>query len=459
MMLTPTRANRRRAAIAVTAVALATASLAACSSSGTGTDAPGAGDSATSGTVDWWGWVPEQAVAPLYIAEFNKEFPDITVNYKNFTIADYQAALRPALAASTGPDVFDVASGAMFEQFGQYGVDLTPDVEEALGDDWESKIAPIGVTAFTDDEEKLRVVPVGLGFAGPLWINQDLFDQYSLTPPTTFEEWAEVCATFESNGIGCFTQGASQVAFNQDTLQSIADTINPGLFSKATTGEEEWTHPDLVTAFDAWQSLFTDGIMQDGALGEQQYPDANNGFLSGRFAMIHMGYWYSQYTIEDLMSSAIAAAGVAEAKPFTVVPIDFPAAVRGGTPGALFGSPDYGLAVNDKSDAKNAATTFALWLSTAETGQQMVADSLADVPSLKGIAPQLDGLVNPEVQQAALEDLITDAASVTEERLLSNAQLADAIGAATTTLASGDVTPEEAAEALQEAAVQAGVEY
>ena len=45
-----------------------------------------------------------------------------------------------------------------------------------------------------------------------------------------------------------------------------------------------------------WKQLFTDGIMQSGAVGYQQYPDANNDFLTGKYAMVMMGTWYTQYS-------------------------------------------------------------------------------------------------------------------------------------------------------------------
>jgi len=449
----PSRLTRRalRAVTALTVLALA-----AC---GGPAAAPPADDPATQGTVEWWGWVPEKDLAPQYIKAFNAQYPDIKVNYKLLTIDGYAAAIRPALASSAGPDVFDVASGAMFEQFKSAGVDLGPAAEASLGAGWSSKVSPLGVSSFTDDRKQLKALPVGLGFAGPVWINQELFDRYDLTPPKTFTEWKQVCKTFQQHDVGCFVQGASQVAFNQDTLQAIADTINPGLFTKATRGQARWTDPDLVAALAAWRSMFADGIMQEGALGQQQYPDANNGFLSGKYAMVQMGFWYSQYAKRDTMAAAIGAAGVADARPFTAVPIAFPAARDGGQPGALFGSPDYGLAVNAKSKVKNAATTFAVWLSSAQAGQQIVADSLADVPSLTGVTPQLDGLVDQARQQPALEKLISDAGAVTEDRLLTNADLATAIGDAGVTVATGKTSPEEAATTLQAAAEAAGVTH
>jgi ABC-type glycerol-3-phosphate transport system substrate-binding protein len=447
-----------RGLAAVAAAGLIAAGLGACSSGGSGS---GDGGSATAGDVTWWGWTPELSVAPQYIEKFNEEYPDIKVTYQQIPIDGWEAKLRPALSSNTGPDVFGLAPGAMFEQFNQFATDLTPGVEKALGSDWNTKISQLGVNGLSNDDGQLKALSVGSTFGGPVWINQDIFDKYGLTPPTDFDQWAKVCATLDAAGQQCFTQGVAQVAFDQDTLQAISDTINPGLYTKATQGDAKWTDPDLVAAFAAWKSMFDDGIMQPGALGVQQYPDANNEFMSQKAAMVMMGTWYMQYTRVAGMTPAIQAAGVGDPVPFTAVPIPFPSAVKGGTPGALFGDADYGLAVNAKSKNRNAATTFAVWMGTSAAGQQVVANALNDIPSLTGVEPdwsQIE-LVNQDVQQPALQDLMKQTADVTENRLLANADLATAIGVAATTVASGDATPEEATKTLQSAAEAAGVEF
>jgi raffinose/stachyose/melibiose transport system substrate-binding protein len=450
-------AKRSLAVIAVTGVAVA--ALAGCAPGGGGGSSDG-GD-AESGTVDWWGWTPEQAVADEYISAFNEEYPDIKVKYRQLTIDGYEAALRPALASNTGPDLFDIAPGAQFVQYSAYGTDLTEQVTEALGDGWEDQLAPIGVAGLTDEDGALRAIPVGSTFAGPVWINQDIFDEQGIEAPTTVDEWVKVCDQLKAADIGCFVQGASQTAFDQDTIQAIADTINPGLFTKATRGEAKWTDPDLVEAFATWQRLFDDGIMQEGALGLQQYPDANNAFMAQDYAMVMMGTWYMQFTRPNNMSLAIEAAGVGGAEPFVMTPIDFPAANEGGTPGAMFGDANYGLTVNAKADARNAATTFAVWLGTSEKGQQIVANALNDIPSLTSVQPDWESIeiVNPDVQRPKLEALYERAATVTDNRLLPNSELADAIGVAATTLAAGDATPEDATNTLQASAEASGVTF
>jgi raffinose/stachyose/melibiose transport system substrate-binding protein len=204
------------------------------------------GGSATSGTVNWWGWTPtDTATANGYIAAFNKEFPDIKVNFKLVSIPDWQAALTPALRSDSGPDVFDMQPGAYVTKYKSFTEDLTPVIEKALGPDWQSKVAPAGVSGLTADG-KLTAMSVGAVYSGTLWINQGLFDKYNLKPPTTLDEWDKVCQEFKSHDQGCFVQGAAGAGFDQDTLQAIANSVEPGYWTRASKGEAKWNEPTMV---------------------------------------------------------------------------------------------------------------------------------------------------------------------------------------------------------------------
>jgi raffinose/stachyose/melibiose transport system substrate-binding protein len=459
------RPRRQWSKLAIASAALVAAgSVAACSGGGGSAAAgggaaggsSGGGGSATSGNITWWGWTPTTVGAATYIKAFNKVHPNIHVTFKEITIAGWDAALRPALAAAgVGPDVFDIAPGAGLAEYGTDAVNLAPAVAKTLGSDWKSKLALIGPTGLTTSTGSLAALPIGSTFAGNLWINQDLFAKYGLTPPTTLASWAHVCSVFKSHGVGCFVQGAGQVAFNQDTLQEISDSIAPGAFTKMEKKQLPWTSPVFVKALTIWKELFTDGIMEPGALGLQQYPDANNDFLSGKYAMVMMGTWYMQYATKAGMAPAIAGAGVANPKPFTMVSIPFPNVGGGSNPATMFGDADYGLAVNSKSSQQAAATTFATWLTTSTAGQQQVANLLNDIPSLDGVQPDWStvALTNNSVQQPNLQTLIKATSTSTEPRLSTiSANLQTAVGVASTTVAAGSATPAQAAATLQNSA-------
>lgn len=410
------------------------------------------GGSETSGTVNWWGWTPtDTATANGYIAAFNEEYPDIKVNFKLVSIPDWQAALAPALRSDSGPDVFDMQPGSYVKRYGSFAEDMTPAITKALGEDWQSKVAPAGISGLTNEDGKLTALSVGAVYSGTLWINQGLFDKHNLKPPTTLDEWDKVCQEFKSHDQGCFVQGAAGAGFDQDTLQAIANSVEPGLWTRASKGEAKWNEPGIVKTLEIWKQLFDRGIMQEGAVGYQQYPDANNDFLTGKYAMVMMGTWYTQYSTEKAMTAALAAAGVKGAKPFPIVPIPFPDVAQAGNTSEMFGDADYGLAVSTKAQNKAAAETFATWLTTSQAGQQAVANQLNDVPALKGIEPNFEEIkfVDPAIQEAPVKELLAKVATIEQPRFaLLSQDHTDAFFAAAVSVATGKATPEEAANTM-----------
>ena len=449
----PKTALRSLAVLA--AAGLTALSLSACSPGG-GSSGGGGGGTAnakTVGTVSWWGWTPvATGTTKAYIDAFNKKYPKIKVNFKLVAIPDWQAAITPALRSNSGPDVFDNQPGAYVNRYKSFTEDLTPAVKKAIGSDWTSKVAPAGVKPLTLNG-KLQAVNVGANYAGMLWINKGLFDKYKVKPPTTLDEWVKACETFKANKQGCFVQGAAGAGFNKDTLQAISNSVEPGLWSKASRGEAKWNSPGIVKTFDIWHQLFTRGIMQPGAVGYQQYPDANNDFLTGKYAMVMMGTWYTQYTTVRAMSQAQAGAGVSNAKPFPIVPIAFPNV--GGSEPAMFGDSDLTLSVSKKAKSKDAAIAFATWMATSKEAQQIAANQLDAIPGLIGVQANFDQikLVDEKVQKAPVEALLQKLTKVTEPRFAEISQdVQDAVFQAGTSVATGKATPQQAADTLEKAA-------
>jgi raffinose/stachyose/melibiose transport system substrate-binding protein len=452
-MRTSTTARRPRLVTTAAIAGLALLGLTACSGGGNDEAAAPTGGADT-GDLTWWGWTPDAVNAEKLIAAFNEEYPDIQVTFVSKPIDSYDSVLGPAITSSDGPDVFNVAPGSAnggVDTFGAGALDLTPAVEASLGEDWQERLAPAGVEPLTVDG-KLVGVSAGAVYSGGLWVNQDVFDQYGLTAPADLEEWKQVCATLESNGVGCFVQGAGQHAFDMDTFEAISENVEPGLYVDATEGKVPWTDEKFVQAMEIWKSLFDEGIMQEGAIGLQQYPDANNQFMAGKSAMVMMGTWYTQYAVKDSMVAAMEAAGVANPTPFAITPAEFPDLAGTGSTGSLFGDADYGLAVSAKTDQADAATTFALWLGTSEAGQQAVANTLNNVPALKGVTPQWDqiDLVDPARQLEPLQAYTEEAGQATAPRFATvSADLNSAFEDALIGVASDDMTIEEALAGLQ----------
>ena len=169
---------------------------------------------ATSGEVVWWGWTPGSPTNEEYIAVFNQYYPDIKVTWKQTTINDYDAAIKPALANGEGVDAMQVSAGSAnggIAIFGGQAIDMEPALKNALGDDYRSKLNPAAIDTMLVDG-KLKGLGVGSVYAGNLWINLELFEKYDVKIPTNMDEWKAACETFEANGLIGFVQGAGHLS-------------------------------------------------------------------------------------------------------------------------------------------------------------------------------------------------------------------------------------------------------
>jgi ABC-type glycerol-3-phosphate transport system substrate-binding protein len=387
------RSNKASAAKRTMLIAAVAASVLALAGCGASSSPKAADDPAESGTLDWWGFTPNKTVAESLIAEFNKEYPDITVNYKFYPApGDYPAALRAGLASNSGPDLFNLSTNtaAPVSQFGSFAVDLAP----ALGEDGMAKISDLAKESFTLDDGSLAAVALGYVSAGGMYVNKDILDEHGLTPPTTLDEWKDACETLEAAGVQCFAIGAgTNAGFNIDTLHAIANSLHPGKWQETSTGDGSWDDDWFVETLEAWKELQTVGIIPEGAIGLQQYPDANNAFMQQKAAMVQMGTWYNGNLIPENMTRAIEGAGVADATPFTLLPVPFPDMTNKGNEGAMFSDVDSAVAVNKKSDSINAATTFAVAVDlrggTAASGEPTRTDGR--LRSTAGLLPDRTG--------------------------------------------------------------------
>ncbi len=139
--------------------------LAGCAGGGTPAQngAQGADqESADSGEITWWGWTPDAAPAEAYIKAFNKVYPNIKVTFRS---SPSTATTRPsarrsprrsARTSSTSPPARPTAPST---STASNAIDLKPAVEKTLGADWESKLAPIGVSE--PEERRQAGRPVG----------------------------------------------------------------------------------------------------------------------------------------------------------------------------------------------------------------------------------------------------------------------------------------------------------
>ena len=431
---------RRRSAAAITALVAASVALAACTPADGGREADGPV------TLDVWGWNPDEASAPGYFDKFEAENPDIKVNYRFIQASDYVNAVRLAATTADGPDVFGLQVGVFPEQFAPLTLDLTPYLEDELGSDWADKLN--GSDQYNVDGKQVAA-PWYMSWGGFMWVNMSVADELGLAVPTTLDELVAFNRAAEAIGKKGLVQGAKDGFANLDLFQIVANQVEPGYFYSALAGDEDFDSTEMIEALEAWQELFTSGAVQEGALGMTAYPDANDARITGQAAMIPFGSWQFRDATNARMAQYAETYGDEAIADTVFMPADFPLVVEGGTPGSLFGGPDVGWAVSAQSDAKDAAARLVNWLTSSETGLSVLSDALRP-PALIGSSIDLSDVKTPE-QAAAIEEFITRGESLVGPREVSNPDVKEALVTALSAVASGQLSPADAAAQIQSA--------
>lgn len=430
--------------IAVASATVIAASLTSCTSAG-----PSSQTSADSKqTISWWSWNPDNHSDTQWLDAFEKEHPNITVKHRFIQYSDYVNAVRLGATTSSGPDVFGVQVGALTNQFAPLTVDLAPLAAKEIGPNWKSKL---NATEQLVADGKQVALPWMITGGGLIWYNQGLLKKAGIdAPPKTLAEWLDDCTKIKATGVTCFVQGAKDDWTNIDMYQTIINEITPGTFYKAVQGKAKFDSPDFVKAFQVWKDMFSNGLMQPGALAQTVYPDANDLFHKGKAAFILNGTWQDGDMSKASLATMAQTYGP-EVQSQVFLPAAFPDVVGGAKEtGRLFGGPDTAWAISAKSQHQAAAFTFVKWLTASKTAQSIMGKSLAGQPALKSVPVDTSDIVTEEGKQAIAEQG-KQLSNLIGQRQIPSADVQNALGQALSSVASGQMTPAAAAKSVQTA--------
>ena len=283
---------KTRKVIAAAAALVVAASLAACSGGGGGggnddanctnkitkTDAP---------VVTLWAWYPNME---LVVDNFNKEHDDVQVCWTNAGAGgDEYDKFQTAITAGTGaPDVVMVEA----DRIAVY------QIQDALVD-----ISDLGYEDVKDNfsEGAWKDVSVGDGVygapidGGPMAMiyRKDVFEQYGITPPTTWEEYETAAQTVKDAGGPLFGDfGANVPAAIMALLYQ--NGAEPFTYDPAGEGEIGINLNDDASkeVLDYWAGLVSKGLV---GTQDQFTPEYISGVIAGDYATYISAAWAPGY--------------------------------------------------------------------------------------------------------------------------------------------------------------------
>lgn len=418
-----------------------------------GTEAAGDGE-VVEITVQSWqyalgnykGFTEDSELTQAVADEFNATHPGIHATVTIMRQEDHYNALKVDFAAGSAPDVIGIAPGADLEQYKSQLAPMADYAKAEWGDSWEDLFTDASFTTIKLSGDGIYAFPSAMSASGTVWYNNKLMTESGVASfPATWEELTEAAQTLRSAGQIPLMFGGKDNWQNYDMFITILATINKDLCNDVFALDAEWTESDVVKAFDYYQRLFTDGIVQEGALSTTIY---NEGYSQWKdddgnssIPMIFNGSWdlgslkAENSFYENFSSNDIRVA--------TMPSIE-------GKEGAVLTAPDVAWGINAASPNQQAAWEFVKWL--CYDMQQSVVDGLGFFSVLKEAPSPAVALTDD--YKAAYDTISAAAASDNTVGFRSSfyTKLNDELFDQLQLLATGAASPEEAAAAMAEAA-------
>ena len=233
-----------------------------------------------------WMWA-EGAVGDWHkarLAEFEKAYPDFTVQTTQIAAGDYETTIITQLAAGDAPDVLPVFTN-MIPALVKAGL-LEPLDECLARTSFADRLLPSVSVAVYDGQT--YGVPLTMSPRSLIY-NQELLDKAGVELPTTIEEFYDTAKTVQKN-----TDADWGYAFHTDSanvLQSYIETMNWSLGFGSDWSQEDGTitanTSENVEALTWLQRFLDDGISPQGL----HVTTARNLFLEGEVAFMFEGPW------------------------------------------------------------------------------------------------------------------------------------------------------------------------
>lgn len=395
---------------------------------GLGGAVAGATDAVTE--VTFWTLTTRQPAVEPIVEAFNTANPGIKVTAAFYDTDGMKDASKVAASSGTLPHMWFNWGGSLGGFYAENGLtyDLTAYAE---ANNWGEKFNG-GVLSLCTLDGKLSGYPTSYNVLG-MYYNTEIFDQFGLEVPTTFEEFEAVCATLKENGITPITTaglyGWHVMRFVELLIEHYAGAE---LHDKMNTFQESYDNEAVVQALTKYQEFCEKGYFPIGFITA----DPNNTMLelfSGQAAMDIQGQWYDGSIIQE-------GQDINQYKTFA-----FPS---GGTNRMSAFAEMTQFNVNLTDAELDACIAFMDYYYNDENVAQYGEYYNLPVPTLQAAMPE--GMLNvPAMLETSSINgtfTITDQAFPTE--------IADALFNVQAGIANGETTPEDSAAQIQ-AAIEA----
>ena len=210
----------------------------------------------------------------------------------NMAVEQYNQTPDAMLAQPPVPDIMLITPGWFLDRAIHSGglTDLTNLWQESGA----AETLQSSLRALSEREGKQYYLPVGYNWNG-FYYNKAVFEQYDLQPPTTWDEFLQVCETLWMNGVVPLSMSGEDPFMGSLWLDYLDLRLNgPDVHRQLIAGEIPFTDPRIRAVFEQWAQLVEKGYFNSAAatMGMQEALAAlvqKDNLLGAKPAMVLSG--------------------------------------------------------------------------------------------------------------------------------------------------------------------------
>ena len=390
-------------------------------------------------TVEMWSWrVQDEEVWQEVEKRLQAQGEDIEIEYRGFLPTEYDSKMLMALQGGKGPDLVYTRRlpGGRTKAMVDAGL-ILPLTNEINFEHFTE-----GVLNNITQEGQQYGVPFAIQVVG-VFYNKDIFDEFGLEEPKTWDEMIAIAEVLQSNNIDpFFVPGKEAWALVMQHAMCGVSVLGPGWIKRLTEGkidflDQDWIYmntllndlkqyyqknfmANIVTDMDAAFAFGQAGMVFYGIWGAQMWEELNPDINIGYF-MVPPDYVGNQPYAYVYMDGAVGLSKNADNKEAALKVLEFAATPEFGTifsnvtkniP-AVTGAemPDVPILKQANEVANNNASPYVYWV-----GSELVAGQ----PSLYSdvLSPGIQAMYSDEMTPAELAQECQDALSQWYEPLI-----------------------------------------
>jgi len=199
--------------------------------------------------LDFWSWRTEDIKAyQKFISEFNKEYPNIHINFTAYRNTEYNTILATALQGGMGPDIIQLRAYGGMEPLANAGFLLPLDDKIPELENFPEYVLE-GATSRRDG--KIYGVHFAVQHVLVLY-NKRLFNELHLETPKTWEEFLNTAEKIKNAGYIPFANGTKDAWTLETLFGGVAPTFYGGdeFYEAVVSGEKTFESEEMKRALE-----------------------------------------------------------------------------------------------------------------------------------------------------------------------------------------------------------------